>query len=467
MFTGAMLLVGAGCDSLGVRSQKPTATPPVTAAPLTKETINLDESEIFLRTRDDVAPGQAEVTRQSLFAKSRDGQIVELVKDVHEALKGTLRDDFYLVLKKDVPTENLSNYLYFTQGGGVSAVHKLFVFNKTTRTFDENAPLVSLENANSFAAVQFSPDNTKVALFIQVELQEKRSTPVVYIGNLLSGEVTNRYVVGHPYSITITPDAKTNTNGAIPVVHPATKWSTDSIFKIALLKPDGSDGDARTPVDVVNVLVSEAPTSLATSTEYQWDPVAKRLFGQHEDGFDISVGLTESLTENFITTDHILPKVSLASPFVYVLGRGRLGGIFVKAIYDKTNHQFVARERIPLPLLSDIQSANLSPSGTSLAIFGPRSETNNPSSEVVNVIHLVTLQLASYAVPSPYTALARYEYMTSSKNSLIEYGILKWKGETELSYGLYERGPERAMKRDNTRIEAVNKFVRREKIKIK
>lgn len=445
---GAMVLVGGGCGRLA--SNKPAVQPPAApAAPtLTRETVDLATAEIFLRSRDDVAPGQAETNRQSLFAKSTDGQIVELIKDVHDALGSNLKADAYLVQVKNVPNDAQKKFVYFTVGAGKQ--FRLFAYNKETRAFDAKIPVVHAA-INSFDAPQFSPDGRRVAIFSQAELYQKRSTQAVYVGDFATGEVTHRYVLPAKF---ILNDGKT------PAVQKPTTWVTPEAFKVALYKADGTDGGTQTPSDVVQINATAKITEVPKNVEYQLDPVVLRLFGPHADGYEISAGAfqTFSAVGPADATDFVMPEVSKESPYVFVLGQDDFGFKRMIAIYDRGQRKFLLEDGVPKQLIVyDGISAIFSPSHKRLAFV----ERGNP--ETVHLIDLMTLKAVSQKVPEQYTTFASVQFVPDTETRSLVQGEAKWKNDNEFVYSLYSLGEERDIK--GGKKEIVNKFVKNQSVK--
>lgn len=440
-----VVLAGGGC---GRAARAPEQQKPAAPAPLTAQTIDLATAEIFVRSRDDVAPGQAEVNQQSLFAKAPDGQIVELVKDVHSELKD-LSADAYLVQVKNGAPDVAKKFVYFTVGG--AKIHRIFAFNKDARAFDLQIPIVHA-STNSFDTPQWSPDGRRVAMFTQAEVLPKISTQVVYIGDLATGEVTHRYVLD---------GKRTLTNGTTAAVQPATKWQTPESFKVALYKVDGTDGGTKTPSDVVEINAAAAITTVAKDAQYQWDPVVLRLFGMHADGYEISAGATSAFSgTNLVANTVILSEVSINSPYVFLLSTNDFGSQVLAAVYDAAQHKFLLQEGVPKALLS-FRGVNMAMSGSGerLVFFSNESATK----ETINLVNLITLKTVTHEVEAPSTVYASTEYAPASEYSVSVPGPSKWKNDNEFEFSVYTRGKEKDIAGGKKKI--VNTFVKKQTIK--
>ncbi len=274
VFTAAALLVvGGGCDRLNQRldEKKSVEAPVVVVPPVTKESINLYEAELFLRSRDDVAPGQAEVTNQTLFAKTTSGETVEIVKDVHEALVGKLNAKNYLVATFRDTTKD-KRYAYFVAMQGDKPAREgqqLFAFDKEVKKFVE-LPLTRLTESSVFAKVpnQFE---TKIAV-LRVDAAQAE---VVHIADVVTGAVTHKYEVPKTFTF--------QTTSTIGSIHDETRWADDNEkFQVALFKLNQKPVKGMLePVEVVVIDTKHILTSEELGkSEFSYDEVFSVLFAR-------------------------------------------------------------------------------------------------------------------------------------------------------------------------------------------
>ncbi|OGH67422.1 MAG: hypothetical protein A3C15_00030 [Candidatus Magasanikbacteria bacterium RIFCSPHIGHO2_02_FULL_50_9b] len=446
---GIFALVGAGCERPAARLNEKTQAgagaqnKSAGAELITRESIKLSEAELFLRSRDDVAPGQAEVTNQTLFAKTTDGQIVEIVADVHTALKGELKPDEYLVQQKNTPPT--SRYTYFTaSGGGALKPTGFFAFDKEQKVFDQAVTVARIANTNALIPPQLSSDGRRVALFIQAEIEQKKSATVVYFGDLVTGAVSHRYVLADTHKLS----------------YPSTKWISTTEFKVGLEKADEGDDDTISgkPFDVVNIDVRTVPSALAASANYAWDAVVGALFGMQEDGYEIAAvpfwSIVDEIQDIFETTPfptliaHKVNGVNADSPYVFLTGPVGMGDEYLIAVYDKTAHQYLKEPQVPESFRkSSPDSWAVSPEGDRIAVMTPQSLASTSAEKVV-LIDLMKLNgektvMIATEIEPPQTLVARFVYVGGTDASGREYGKGAWLTNNKFSFEVFTAGKPR------------------------
>lgn len=456
---GSVMLVGAGCGRLQERAAqvKPdqSATDAQKATPVTRESVDLAKAELFLRSRDDIAPGQADVTNQTLFAKTPDGQLVELVADVHAKLGGALKADEYLVLHKQAPAA--SRYAYFTAGGGGALKPTgFFAFDKKEKTFSATMPVVAAASANALVPPQLSSDGARVAIFVQAEIEQKKSATVVYIGDLATGTITHRFVFAEKYKLS----------------YAATKWVSTTEFKVGLAKVEGAEAASGKTFDVVNIDVRTIPSAVAADASYAWDAVARGLFGLHDDGYEIAVGPIRFVNAEYLAMQErdataplggrVLAGVSEDVPYVYLVGPVGFGFEHLIAVYDKAAHEYLKEPEVPA-VLRTVSSEKwvVSPRGDRVAAVKATLSTSTPA--VVTLVDVAKVSgektpMVSKEIAVPNTVIARMQLMPDSDGQGFEFGKMEWLSNSKFSYEIFAPGKERAVAGSKAR-EIKNKLV--------
>ncbi len=435
----ALLLVGGGCDRISERMDvKKTAAPaPVVVVPLiTKETIDLSEVELFLRSRDDVAPGQPDVTNQTLYAKTKSGEIVEIVKDVHEALGGRLHASAFLVLQKDI--QITSDFIYFIEEREYktdSFVSELHAFDKKTKLFVQ-LPATQLTESQNVKSFMYSPDRTMIAV-LRIEPEEAN---VVYIVDLKTGNVSQTYETSLNMSFVQPPNEK---DGTLLDVHAETKWSDAHKFQIALFKDKQKPvGGKHEPSKVVVIDTQADVESIKKENKlldgaWKTDIVNKAFFVQHPDGFWITVSYYEEIG-NVFGTEAVINESMGDRGHMFVTQSSKFGTLLA-AVFDKTNGKWLSIKGISPALYAifeDPLGENAVYKHAKKSVYGV--VLKSVTEERIDLFDINTLKIiSSTQVPIGFSTVNYYGKCLSDGFETYSGAKNKWVSDKKLQIELY------------------------------
>lgn len=351
----AVVFVGGGCDRINNRYTKEVKTEPApVVVVVTKESIDLTDAELFLRSRDDVAVGQADVTNQTLFAKTKSGETVEIVKDVHEALEGRLPAAYYLVQEKSIPESN--RYTYFIAKelnekmppAPAEISRRLYAFDKEAKKFVDTQ-VTKLTESQMLGPFKYSPDGKKIAVIHRVPEQAE----VVYIGDLATGNVTHKYDVVEAHTV-VDP----NTSGFDALVHPETKWTDDYLFQAVLFRHKQKAKKGK--FEPVHVVVISANTQVSVkgrlSNIYVYDPGFDTLYLSNDEAVDmvLMTGVQKQLFgivgDQGLDESTVYMDVDVGTKKAYLVFRADVSGEEldpVVAVFDKQTGTFLQQSAWP------------------------------------------------------------------------------------------------------------------------
>jgi hypothetical protein len=428
LLAASLTLIGGGCSKISDRFQ--SAPPTVATSTAEVAPPDLTGAEYFLRSRDDVAPGQLDVTNQTLFAKTKNGQIVPVIKDVHEALGGKLSSTSFLVQVKELP--QTLRYIYFVNSleGSNAVAHQLYVFDTEMKKFAD-LPLMFVTSIPQFADLKFSPDHTKVTVFEGAEGQIE----TVNIFDIATGEIVNRFLASNKQTILI-PD----NSGARLKNSDETKWIDNTKFSVALFdRTEKSNGNNK-PVDTVVIdTAAILDTSKFENLKYSYDENIDTLFARPMDK-EVAVAVLNRVSKNIETGDvegqiAIYSGVTQESPFVFFKQTiGKDSEMFV-GIFEKRTGKMISTKPLEGKM---VNHSVLSKSGRSLAIFSMMEKTMD-----IQLVDLVTLH--SYKKSIELNGLSPNEVLVGMIDSLtgmtegsVTYGPNKWLDDKTFSFNLYE-----------------------------
>lgn len=427
ILAATIMILGAGCGRLGDRFEpKEEVKAPVV---YTKETIDLADAEIFLRSRDDVAPGQLEVNNQSLFAKTKDGQLVELVKDVHEELGGALLASSFLVQQKEVPSS--FRFVYFVNNVVEKDVPaRLFAFDKDEKSFVE-LPATMLTQAQNIANFQYSPDHKKIAVL----KSEPEAQEVLYIVDLETGFAVQRLDVPDSQSLR-DPDST-----LVPQpISPETKWLNDKDMSVALFEREKKEKTDRKTISFLTIDANRIlNTTKFESFVYSYDAPVDAIFAQPvADAVSTAVlqvvskkmnPPVEAVSKEGVVK--ILNNVVNTSPFLFFTKPVDFGFEMFAGIYEKRTNKFIS----PVPLDGIMaHDATLSPSGKMLATFGEMAEFY----AVVRLVDLTTLHATSHKINLDSLDLNQRVSGVINSEGFGEKGPNKWLDDKTFELNLYK-----------------------------
>lgn len=423
----ALVLTGAGCGRLSERFEpkEEVKAPEV----YTKETIHLADAEIFLRSRDDVAPGQLEVNNQSLFAKTKDGQLVELVKDVHEALGGALLGSSFLVQQKEVPSS--FRFVYFVNNvAGNDVPTRLFAFDKDEKSFVE-LPVTTLTQAQNIANFQYSPDHKKIAVL----KSEPEAQEVLYIVDLETGFAVQRLDVPDTQSLR-DPDS-----ALVPQpISPETKWLNEKDMSVALFEREKKEKTDRKTISFLTIDANRIlNTTKFESFVYSYEAPVDAIFAQPV-ADAVSTAVLQVVSKKLnppvdaVSEDgllKILDNVSNTSPFLFFAKPLDSGFGMFAGIYEKRTNKFISP--VPLDGIAAFNSV-LSPSGKMLATFSETAEFY----VVIRLVNLITLHTTSHKIPLDNLSLNEKNVGMLNADSFGIKGPNKWLDDKTFELHLYK-----------------------------
>jgi len=428
LLAASLTLVGGGCSKISDRFQG--APPPAATSTAEVAPPDLTGAEYFVRSRDDVKPGQAEVNNQTLFAKTKNGQIVPVIKDVHEALGGKLLATSYLVQVKELPPT--LRYVYFVNSLENSSMiaHQMYAFDTETKKFAD-LPVTFVTSIPQIADLKFSPDHTKVAVFEGVEGQ----TETVDIFDIATGEILNRFSVSDKQTI-----ADPDNSDLRPYLSDETKWIDGTKFSVALFDITQKPSGKNKPVDTVVIdTAAILDTSKFENLEYSYAENIDTMFARPIDK-QVAVAILSHVAAGFnppvVAPDiggsvGIFGGVSQASPFVFFT-KSVEGSDMFAAIFEKRMGKFIDTK----PLEGKITKHSvLSKSGKSLAIFSMMEKTME-----IQLVDLVTLHSSEKSVD--LEGLSPNEFVTGEVGITSDkYGPNKWIDDKNFSFNLYKPLP--------------------------
>jgi hypothetical protein len=424
LLAASLTLIGGGCSKISDRFQ----TAPSPAATSTAEVAppDLTGAEYFVRSRDDVKPGQLDVNNQTLFAKTKNEQIVPVIKDVHEALGGKLLPTSYLVQVKELPPT--LRYVYFVNSLENSSMiaHQMYAFDTETKKFAD-LPVTFVTSIPQIADLKFSPDHTKVAVFEGVEGQ----TENVDIFDIATGEILNRFSVSDKQTIT-DPD----NSDLRPYLSGETKWLDNTKFSVAVFDKKQIPNGKNKPVDTVMIdTMATLDTAKFENLVYSYASNIDTLFARPVDK-QVITSVSTKATEKFLSQDiegtvDIFSGVTQDSPFVFFKQTWAYNDQMFIAIFEKRTGKIIATKPLEGKM---INHSTLSKSGKSLAIFSMMEKTMN-----VQLVDLVTLHSFEKAVD--LDGLSPNEFIVGRIDSdgvSTVYGPNKWIDDKTFSFNLYK-----------------------------
>lgn len=428
LLAASLTLIGGGCSKISDRFQ--AAPPPAATSTAEVAPPDLTGAEYFLRSRDDVAPGQLDVTNQTLFAKTKNGQIVPVIKDVHEALGGKLLATSFLVQVKELP--QTLRYVYFVNSLENSSMiaHQMYAFDTETKKFAE-LPVTFVTSRSQIADLKFSPDHTKVAVFEDVEGQ----TENVDIFDIATGGILNRFTVSIKQTI-----ADPDNSDLRPVISDETKWVDNTKFSVAIFDRTQEPSGKNKPVDTVVIdTAAILDTSKFENLIYTYAPNIDTLFARPTDKL-VSKAVLSGIALVAYSADlggntRVLPGVTQESPFVFFAQMvGPDSEMFV-GIFEKRTGKMISTKPLEGKM---VNHSVLSKSGRSLAIFSMMEKTMD-----IQLVDLVTLH--SYKKSIELNGLSPNEVLVGMIDSLtgltegsVTYGPNKWLDDKTFSFNLYE-----------------------------
>ena len=428
LLAASLTLIGGGCSKISDRFQ-PAPTP---AATSTAEVAppDLTGAEYFVRSRDDVAPGQLDVTNQTLFAKTKNGQIVPVIKDVHEALHGDLSKTSFLVQAKELP--QTLRYIYFVNSleGSNAAPHQLYAFDTETKEF-AYLPITFVTSRPQIADFKFSPDHTKIAIFEGEEGQ----TVNVDIFDVATGQMLNKFAVNAKQTIIDSENSDLNTK-----LSSETKWLDNTKFSVVVFDKKQNPNGKNKPVDTIVIdTMTTLDISKFENLVYSYDASIDTLFARPIDK-QVATSVMLHVAKNFNPPSEgmdadgpvfMFEDVTQDSPFVFFIKAFEENDMFV-AIFEKRTGKFISTK----PLEGKMTKHSvLSKSGRSLALFSMMEYSMN-----IQLVDLVTLH--SFEKSVDLEGLSPNELVTGQVGSATDmYGPNKWINDKNFLFHLYKPLP--------------------------
>lgn len=418
LLAASLTLIGGGCSKISDRFQ--SAPPPAATSTAEVAPPDLTGAEYFLRSRDDVAPGQLDVTNQTLFAKTKNGQIVPVIKDVHEALGGELLATSYLVQVKELP--QTLRYIYFVNSleGSSAVAHQLYAFDTETKEF-VNLPVTVMSVGSQIADFKFSPDHTKIAIFPSIA--EKKDS--IYVGDVVTGQIVAMFDINEKQTLT---ESGTNISGE-------TKWTDNTKFSVALFDRTQKSGEKYKPVDTVVIdTTAILDTSKFENLMYSYASNIDTLFARPLDK-QVAVAVLNRVTKNFESKDvdgsvDIFSGVTQNSPFVFFKQTFGMDSQMFIAIFEKRTGKMISTKPLEGKM---IDHSVLSKSGKSLALFSMMEYSMN-----IQLVDLVTLH--SFEKSVDLEGLSPDEHISGKLDSEggSDYGPNKWSDDKTFVFNLYK-----------------------------
>ena len=423
----SLTLVGAGCEKISSRFEQ-SAQPIVTSTPEAAVPPDLTGAEYFLRSRDDVAPGQLDVTNQTLFAKTKNGQIVPVIKDVHEALGGKLLPTSFLVQVKELP--QTLRYIYFVNGlenGGVIA-RQLFVFDTESKTFVD-LPVTFLTGLPQITDFKFSPDHTKIAITQGVQGQIE----TIYIVDVLTGQVLNMVVVGEKQTVADLDVGANSSQG--------TKWIDNMKFAVVLSDLIQKSDEKNNSMETILIDTSTTlDTSKFEQLEYTYKSNIDTLFARPVDK-KVATAVMNRVAANFAepiipASDvddgdvKILSGVTQASPFVFFVAPIDFSNGVFAAIFEKRTGKLISTKPLEGKILNH---SVLSKSGSSLAVFSMMEHKID-----IRLVDLITLHSFEKSIDLEGFSPNESVFGMLNGEEFGIYGPNKWLDDKTFSFNLYE-----------------------------
>ena len=423
----SLTLVGAGCEKISSRFEQ-SAQPIVTSTPEAAVPPDLTGAEYFLRSRDDVAPGQLDVTNQTLFANTKNGQIVPVIKDVHEALGGKLLPTSFLVQVKELP--QTLRYIYFVNGlenGGVIA-RQLFVFDTESKTFVD-LPVTFLTGLPQITDFKFSPDHTKIAITQGVQGQIE----TIYIVDVLTGQVLNMVVVGEKQTVADLDVGANSSQG--------TKWIDNMKFAVVLSDLIQKSDEKNNSMETILIDTSTTlDTSKFEQLEYTYKSNIDTLFARPVDK-KVATAVMNRVAANFAepiipASDvddgdvKILSGVTQASPFVFFVAPIDFSNGVFAAIFEKRTGKLISTKPLEGKILNH---SVLSKSGSSLAVFSMMEHKID-----IRLVDLITLHSFEKSIDLEGFSPNESVFGMLNGEEFGIYGPNKWLDDKTFSFNLYE-----------------------------
>lgn len=421
-------LVGGGCSKISNRFQLTPASTTTSTAEVVQ--LDLTGAEYFVRSRDDVKPGQLDVNNQTLFAKTKNGQIVPVIKDVHWALHGDLSRASYLVQVKELP--QTLRYIYFVNSleGDNAAPHQLYAFDTETKEF-AYLPITFVTSRSQIADFKFSPDHTKIAIFEGEEGQ----TFNVDIFDVATGQMLNKFAVNAKQTIVDPENSDLNIK-----LSSETKWLDNTKFSVAVFDKKQNPNGKNKPVDTVVIdTMATLDTAKFENLVYSYYPSIDTLFARPIDK-QVASSVLLHVAKNFNPPSESMGAdgpvfmfwdVTQDSPFVFFVKASEENDMFV-AIFEKRTGKFISTNPLDGKLT---KHSVLSKSGKSLAIFSMTETAMN-----IQLVDLVTLH--SFEKSVDLEGLSPNELVTGQVGSTTDmYGPNKWIDDKNFLFHLYKPLP--------------------------
>lgn len=348
--------------------------------------VDLYNSDLFFKID---GAGQYGIA-QSIWARTKDGQ-EKLVANVDQYNNISLNvkkgnTDFFGDFNKNVSQQN--RYAFFSLQNLVTSPeyrnsYRVLFFDKETKQIGEIYRATLVDNP-----VEFSPDYKYMAvLHSELDGNQNRLKFYVDIMDVATLEITNRYYLPRHYTLY----AMTYSEGAGRADWAGNVWKSNTEYQVAQFddrknidSPWRGDGE----MHVISVKSKEEAMAVLAKTDNVIIGLDnnKALYAEAEDGSLVEVD--RNFGERFKDAGiwgPILAKTTSSTPFLFILGEGGYGTLYLANVVAKNDLSDVPLEKVP---------QSLRDGEWSIMIFSPNlSRVFTVTSDGAEIVDLIDLKV--------------------------------------------------------------------------